>query len=304
MSDSPRVRLSVEIDVEVTDPAALTAYAEAEVRAADFGGQPGATPEQERQDTLDRVRSSAAEALLWSCEGLAVADSVPGVEAATSVVGAELVGPGASEALWVASQPPFAELFPPAAADDVWALSPRTALALWAMLTTMADHGYDDVDGHGDDPVDDDSAWTLFGDYPRVTWRQDAVWRRQAARAFDDLAGDLAQGREPLPRSPGEEMALHLALRLLPTAIEDNWWGPDLFDRLPERDGDLNVDTLLDVLFQDHDILALFEAELDGIEDPDDPANAGTGMGDYRPAAWFRPFDSAEPRDGRRPFRR
>jgi len=39
--------------------------------------------------------------------------------------------------------------------------------------------------------------------------RQDAVWRRQAARACDDLTDDIAAGRWPRPTCPGEEMALH-----------------------------------------------------------------------------------------------
>lgn len=46
----------------------------------------------------------------------------------------------------------------------------------------------------------------------------------------------------------------------------------------------------LSVLFQDHDVLALFQPGLDGIEAPAIEANCEIGMGDYRPAAWFEPF--------------
>ncbi len=99
------------------------------------------------------------------------------------------------------------------------------------------------------------------------------MWRRQAARAYDDLSEDLAQGREPLPRNSAEEMALHLTLRETAAAVAD-------------------------------DILALFAQDLDGIEDPDDGLNREIGIGDYRPAAWFTSFDNSDPRDGRRPFRR
>jgi hypothetical protein len=56
---------------------------------------------------------------------------------------------------------------------------------------------YDDVAEHGDDPVTDDGTWATLSDYPRITWRQDAVWRRQAARALDDLTADLEAGRAP-----------------------------------------------------------------------------------------------------------
>jgi hypothetical protein len=35
---------------------------------------------------------------------------------------------------------------------------------------------------HGDEPVNDDVLWLVFGEYPRITWWRDALWRRQAAR--------------------------------------------------------------------------------------------------------------------------
>lgn len=57
-------------------------------------------------------------------------------------------------------------------------------------------------------------------------------------------------------------------------------------------------------LLQDDDLAALFHADQDGIEDPDSESNRAIGMGDYRPAAWFDWFDTADPRDARRPFRR
>lgn len=295
------VRLSVELDVQVVDPEALLRAAEAVVMQSEFTGRDGGTPEQERQEHLDLLQDSLAEAVLWCSDELLMVENVPGVETGASSASALQLG-GDDAARWRGAQPPMAGLFPAEAEHAV--LTPRSALALWAMLTTLADYGYDDVDEHGDDAVGSDGDWMLFDQYPRVTWNSDAVWRRQAARAFDDLAEDLAQGREPFPRCPGEEMALHVALRLLPAAVDDQWWGPDLFDGLPEANGDLDVHALLSGLFQDHDILALFDAELDGIEDPDDPVNADTGMGDYRPQAWFKAFAGSQARDGRRPFRR
>jgi hypothetical protein len=59
-----------------------------------------------------------------------------------------------------------------------------------------------------------------------------------------------------------------------------------------------------EVLFQDHDILDLFDPERDGIEDPDSETNQQIAMGGYRPAVWFRTFDNMTLRDGRRLFRR
>jgi hypothetical protein len=57
-------------------------------------------------------------------------------------------------------------------------------------------------------------------------------------------------------------------------------------------------------LFQDTDILHLFEPGLDGIHDPHDALNARLAIGDYRPSTWFGSFANMRPRDERRGFRR
>lgn len=205
--------------------------------------------------------------------------------------------------------PDFGSLFPLCSCGQPgcdrcsgWQLTPRTAMALWDRLESLAEFGYDDVAAHGDGPVSAETAWQLFDRYPRLTWRQDAVWRRQCARSCDDLAADLAAGRWPLPRCTAEEVVLHLALEDAEALGE--WGAPGTDPPLPEHEDDLDYDTALDALFQDHDVLALFQARLDGIEDPSNDVNRELGMGDHRPAAWFEPFNGATPRDGRRPFRR
>jgi hypothetical protein len=107
----------------------------------------------------------------------------------------------------------------------------------------------------------------LFGRYPRITWQQDAVWRRQAARAYDDLTEDIEAGRWPRPTCTGEEMALHLTLEDAPDAVEDGWAGLDeTLPRLPEHPDDFDWEMAGEVFFQDHDILDLFNVEMDGVE--------------------------------------
>jgi hypothetical protein len=185
-------------------------------------------------------------------------------------------------------------------------LTPRTAAVLWTVAQILADYGYDDAEEHGSDLVPERAGWYLFDRYPRLTWRQDAEWRRRAARAYDDLAADLAAGEWPLPTCPAEELALHLILEDAPSAVEDGWTGLDeaTFDALPAHPDDLDWDAMPDVLFQDIDILHLFEPGLDGIDDPDDALNAEMAIGDYRPSAWFEHFANMQPRDERRGFRR
>lgn len=66
-------------------------------------------------------------------------------------------------------------------------VTPRSAAVLWTMGQLLADQTYEDVVEHGDDPVSDVGMWLVFDEYPRITRRQDAMWRRQAARCLTIL---------------------------------------------------------------------------------------------------------------------
>jgi hypothetical protein len=102
--------------------------------------------------------------------------------------------------------------------------------------------------------------WLFFDRLPRITWHQDSGWRRQVARACDDLGDDLVGGDWPMPRNNAEEIVL------------------------PRHGDDYDWDMCSEVLFQDHDVLMLYDESLDGIEDPGSDANEYLRMGDLRPA--------------------
>ncbi len=182
-------------------------------------------------------------------------------------------------------------------------MTPRTALALWSIAVSRADSAYDDVEQHGDEQVQPTGDWVVFDEYPRITWNQNAVWRRQAARAFDDLAEDLSGGDWPRPTCAGEEMALHHVLDFAEAGVLE-CVSQEKMAALPEHPDDLDWEACRDVLFQDRDILSLLDPQHDGLEDPAAQENQLIGMGDYRPASWFDTFQNMQARDGRRPFRR
>jgi hypothetical protein len=186
-----------------------------------------------------------------------------------------------------------------------WQLTPRTADLLHTALVVLADQAYDDAQCLGDQFLSDaDSAtWEVFDRLPPLTWTADHRWRRRMARAFDDLAGDLAKGNWPNPTCTAEEMALHLAIEDAPTYLEDRPEEDD-HDALPRHEDDYSWDSCSDLLFQDHDVLMLFHSKFTGIEDPENPVNQSMGVGDLREAAWFTPFDNRSIRDPRRGFRR
>lgn len=190
--------------------------------------------------------------------------------------------------------------------DCGWQLTPRTADLLLTSLSVLADQAYDDADDLRDQPVTKQRPgdWELFTRLPSLTWSADRNWRRRMARAFDDLTDDLERGRWPQPSCTAEEMALHLAIEDAPGYLDDIDTRDTAHSQLPEHRDDYDWDACSDLLFQDHDVLMLFDARLDGVEDPDGDVNQRLGMGDLRAAAWFEPFGYPDARDPKRGFRR
>ncbi|MER5891313.1 hypothetical protein ABT160_46555 [Streptomyces sp. NPDC001941] len=56
-------------------------------------------------------------------------------------------------------------------------------------------------------------------------------------------------------------------------------------------------------LFEDHDVLMLFDTKLDGIELPDSDIHQALGVVNLQADDWFEPFDSDAARDPDRGFR-
>lgn len=212
--------------------------------------------------------------------------------------------------------PDFAALFPmeaphcndPECEDEQceWQLTPRTADVLYTELCVLADQAYDDSEELGDRPVvpdEHDGHWGVFAYLPKLTFAADFQWRRRFARAADDLAGDLERGQWPEPTCTAEELALHLAIRDAGDRGDEGDAAGD-HGRLPTHRGDYDFDMCSEVFFQDTDVLMLYNARLDGIEDPDGETNQHMGIGDLRAAAWFEPFLNVHARDPHRGFRR
>jgi hypothetical protein len=291
----------------VTDRERLVAVARSSVVARSYGDT--GSGRAEREADLAVVGADVVAALLAVADPSRMIAEGCGVDEVRGSVSAELCDQhgGSPSGL-----PEFTMLFPACGCGrpgcvrcDLFGLTPRTAALLYVSAQALGDAGYDDVVEHGDDPVAAAGEWMLFDQFPPITFGCDAVWRRQAARAFDDLADDLAAGRLPEPRCPAEEMALRLTLSSAEAMLLDlRDYVEDLVAGMPAQSGDYDWALAFESLLQDDDMAALFNAEQDGIEDPDAEGNRQIGMGDYRPMAWFDWFDDAEPRDGRRPFRR
>ncbi|OPC79548.1 hypothetical protein B4N89_00025 [Embleya scabrispora] len=190
--------------------------------------------------------------------------------------------------------------------EGCWQFTPRTVDLLLTALSVLADQAYDDAEELGDRPVSDHDTgnWETFMRLPPLTFAANREWRRRMARAFDDLADDLERGTWPQPSCTAEEMALHLAIEDAPSYLDDIDESNDAHGRLPEHEDDYDWDMCSDLFFQDHDVLMLFNARFDGIEDPAGEVNQHFGIGDLRRNNWFEPFGNTPARDPGRGFRR
>ncbi|MEU9397810.1 hypothetical protein AB0D86_48560 [Streptomyces sp. NPDC048324] len=72
---------------------------------------------------------------------------------------------------------------------------------------------------------------------------------------------------------------------------------------LPEERADLDWDACSDLLFQDHDVLMLFDDSLGGIEQPHNDIRQSMGMVNLAPHDWFGAFDPDQGCDPDRSFR-
>jgi hypothetical protein len=265
-------------------------------------GNPWIEDEAERAALLAEVDADPRGALSVLMDPDYLFAAIAGVETVDSVVE---VGPapGTGEEPGAEERPDFEALLPSEETHDGeaggWLLTPRTAAVLHGQLEMLADRARDEAEDLGSAPVRSESQGGLvFGALPPLTWQQGAQWRARFVRSFEDLADDLARGRWPQPRCPAEEMALHLALRHAASVLEDR---PEAAEGqvagLPVSAYDYDWGSCRDLFFQDEDILLLYDARFEGVEDPETEINQELGIGDYRPAAWFATFGNMEPRE-------
>ncbi|MFF1907090.1 hypothetical protein [Kitasatospora sp. NPDC058218] len=295
-SGAQEIEATVVLGLRITNWPALRAAAIAAVEELDFEG---IDPAGQRRELLREVSEDANAALGALLHPDRLVAAIPGVEA---------IGGTLEISVTEDFAPDFAELFPLDGGEDEdggggagdWTLTPRTACLLHAQLLGLADAGYDDLEEHEDEPVTDgdETDWTVFARLPQRTWRQHRSWRRAMARAFDDLADDLALGEWPLPRCLAEEIALRMALVDART----------LLGAQPESVADMMGDLPADLYDYDWDGC---HDELFGVFGPDDgdpelSAEQRTELllAATHPEGWFLVYEDAEERDSQRGYRR
>lgn len=198
-------------------------------------------------------------------------------------------GPGMGEEEWerINPLPDFATLFPLRRSGEEWQCSPRTAYVLHAALSVLGDEGHEAARAFGEEALtpEHECHATVYTELPESTWPLGYAWRRDFARAADDLAQDIADGHRPAPRCVAERVALDCALD------EARGHGKGMagftltYDRLPRHRDDS------------------WELVEDALLDPGEPAGNGMPpLWDTPPEGWFTPFPGVEPRDAERGY--
>ena len=148
-----------------------------------------------------------------------------------------------------------------------------------------------------------EAAWYLFDEWrhvadesyarahlPRVGHRHATrAWTDRFAGCFEQLARRFASGdgdTDALATCTAEQLALHMILDAAPRLLDQGLVDTDAVADLPNHgDADRDWALLHDALFEDHDVLLLYRADLDGIEA--DPRVAESNL---HPDDWFTPF--------------
>ena len=116
----------------------------------------------------------------------------------------------------------------------------------------------------------------------------DDAWRRQFIGGFRQVAHRLGSPDEQnkiLLRCTAEEVALHIAIDLAKGDTEEGLDPPAPYLELPDHgDRDVDFEWMREVLFEDHDVLMLYNPALDGIENDLDSNPL------LHPRDWFEPF--------------
>lgn len=165
-------------------------------------------------------------------------------------------------------------------AELVECVTPRQRAWITTAAEVIAIDGVADVERFADTSVDSATGWLLFDKLPEVTWSFDHRWRQRFTHCATALASDVTTIGAPIPRCTGDELMLHLILRLAQTMAHDLAVTPI---NAPAADGDDDWNLLSEVLFQDHDVLMLY----DGFTPDEITGMAGVHID---PADWFDEF--------------
>jgi hypothetical protein len=140
----------------------------------------------------------------------------------------------------------------------------------------------------------DGAADMWIAELPRVAQiHADAAFVTAFGERFGVLADRIASGLAELTHlttCTADEVALHLVIDRAEEMVEDGELDQDWMVDLPGRPRDGDFHGVKDYLFYDFDILHLYDAGADGVEDPSSAVFQAEGFVNLHPRDWFKTF--------------
>lgn len=177
-----RIKVTAKVIVDIPDTDAVERTALADIDTIVYCVSDGETVDNVRESEREQVTGDLLAAVSQLVDPDVIVDRLGAVRTqAWHTV--EEVGQDGNPLPTVSD---FVELFPVCTCGDEGCdacagnqVTPRTAAILWSTGTFLADQAYQDVLENGDQAVHTDGTWSVFDEFPKTTWRQNAVWRRQ-----------------------------------------------------------------------------------------------------------------------------
>lgn len=140
----------------------------------------------------------------------------------------------------------------------------------------------------------DGTADMWIAQLPRVAQlHADAAFTKAFGERFGVLADRIASGLTELTHlttCTADEVALHLVVDRAEEMVEDGELDQDWIAELPSRPNDGDFHGVKDYLFYDFDVLHLYDAGADGVEDPTSSIFRAEGFVNLHPRDWFKTF--------------
>jgi hypothetical protein len=138
----------------------------------------------------------------------------------------------------------------------------------------------------------DGMAEVWIAELPRVAQlHADKAFIRAFGERFGILADRIASGLAELTHlttCKADEVALHMVIDRAQEMLEEGGLDWDWMEDLPHRPGDDNFRCVKDYLFYDFDVLHLYDAGADGVEDPGSAVFQAEGFVNLHPRDWFK----------------
>lgn len=131
---------------------------------------------------------------------------------------------------------------------------------------------------------------------PRICQSMDSGFYGSLLLTLNGFKQDISEGRVPVLDCTGAEMMMHIVLDEMELRIEESdieigvsaFVFNQITDYLCDSAEDFNIFRIRDLIFDDIDVIFLFDPAMDGIENSEE--GVALGVSNLHPSLWFKKF--------------